>query len=276
LLPADAPNFVAEEFALSMRARGVMPSLNTVRPLPERGSKVDAPIFQTGPSAATQQDGGTVSETDFDGATATAPKVTITGQSDISLQGWAFADGLDAALAAELGSAVATQLDSQIVSGIGSAGQMRGLTQVVGITSVAKTNGAPTGTTNYKAISDLVNQTAVAYGTMPDTLLLHPRRFAFITGQLAFAPNWFGLRPAVVNSIPTALGSGTNEDRVIAIPSNEIILHAGQPRIRVLAEVLAGTLQVRVQPILFAALLSGRKPAAIGVLSGTEVAAPTF
>jgi HK97 family phage major capsid protein len=277
-LPTNAPNFIAEEFATALRDRSVLQDVITIRPLPERGSKVDVPRFATGAAAGVQaSEAAAPTQTDIDLDTVSASKVTITGRQTLSLQAFSFADeSFDRALAADLGAAVGAVLDQQILNGSGSSGQMRGLLNVSGVTSVTKTNASPTATTNYAAIGDLVKQTSDAYGGMVDTLLLAPRRFAWITSKLAFTPDWLRLQPAVAGAMPENLGGGTNEDRVIAIPRREIILHVGQPRFQVYAEVLSGNLQVRVQALLFAALVAGRKPAAIGVLSGTEVAAPTF
>jgi hypothetical protein len=77
-------------------------------------------------------------------------------------------------------------------------------------------------------------------------------------------------------TIPTNLGAGTNEDRVIALPAPEAILYASQPTIDVFPEVGSSPLTVRVQAHLYAAFIAGRKPAAIGVLSGTELTTPSF
>jgi hypothetical protein len=168
----------------------------------------------------------------------------------VSMQAFEFADAsFDQALAAELGAAIGAVLDQQILNGSGSSGQMRGLLNVSGITSVAKTNASPTAATNYAAISDLVKQTSDAYGGIVDSLLMAPRRFAFIESKLGHAPSWLRLRPAVAGAMPENLGGSSNEDRVIAIPAREIILHVNQPRFQVFAEVLGATLQIRVQAL---------------------------
>lgn len=277
-IPANAPNFVAAEFATALRDRAVLPELLNVRELPERGKQVDIPRFATGSVAGVQAtEAAAPTQTDIDLDTASASKVTITGRQTFSLQAFSFADeSFDQALAADLGAAIGAVLDQQILNGSGSSGQMRGLLNVVGVTSVAKTNGAPTAITNYAAIGDLVKQTSDAYGGMVDTLIMAPRRFSWITSKSAFVPDWLRTNVAVAGAMPENLGGGTNEDRVIAIPSREILLYVGRPRFQVLAEVLSGTLQVRIIALLYAALVGGRVPAAIGVLSGTELAAPTF
>jgi HK97 family phage major capsid protein len=274
--PAHGPSFVGEEFATALRARGVMPNILRVRPLPDGGKTVDVPRFQVGATASVQAtEGPAVSETDIDGETYSALKVPISGQSDISIQGYEFAGPeFDAALAADLGAAVAAALESQIINGSGSSGQMTGLLNLTGRTAVSRAQASPTAATNYSGVGDLVSQTATAYGAPLDTLLLHPRRRAFIDSELGHAPNWLGLQVAVVNSIPTTIN--TNQDAPIVIPSQEIILYLGQPRFRVLGEVLSGTLQVRAQAVLTAALVAGRKPAAVGVSTGTEWAPPSF
>jgi hypothetical protein len=60
--------------------------------------------------------------------------------------------------------------------------------------------------------------------------------------------NFSGLRAADAN-IPANLGAGTNEDRMIIGRFDEMYLREGTPLIRVLQEVLSGTLQVRFQLI---------------------------
>jgi hypothetical protein len=83
-----------------------------------------------------------------------------------------------------------------------------------------------------------------------------------------------GVSVVVVPSMPTNLGGGTNEDRVILVDSDEIDLYLNQPTIRVAEDVLSGNLQVRLQTFQYGALLANRQPTATGILSGTGLAGP--
>jgi hypothetical protein len=56
-----------------------------------------------------------------------------------------------------------------------------------------------------------------------------------------------GMSVVPVPAMPTNLGTGSNEDRVIMVDSDEIDLHLDQPVIRLMPDVLSGNLQVRLQ-----------------------------
>jgi hypothetical protein len=76
-------------------------------------------------------------------------------------------------------------------------------------------------------------------------------------------------------NIPANLGAGTNEDRVVTLRTSDVFLWEGSMRSRVLAEVLSGTLQVRLQVYNYAAFMPDRRPETISVISGTGLVAPS-
>jgi hypothetical protein len=76
-------------------------------------------------------------------------------------------------------------------------------------------------------------------------------------------------------NVPANLGAGSNEDRIIVAKWDELYLFEGTPRIRVLQEVLSGTLQVRFQIYNYAAFIGNRRPKAVSVISGTGLIAPS-
>jgi hypothetical protein len=77
-------------------------------------------------------------------------------------------------------------------------------------------------------------------------------------------------------NIPTNLGAGTNEDRIIATIMRDHVLFEGDLQLRVLKEILSGTLGVRFQAYAYCAFTAGRFPAATSVVSGTGLITPTF
>jgi hypothetical protein len=276
-VPPAAPQIIRDHFATALRAKGVLASVLTVEPLPQFGISVASPRLSTGTATLVQTgDNIAVQETDLVEANVSSPVITISGQQDLSNQLWDRGEGLDVVLARDLGEDFGSKLDVQIVSGTGANGQVRGLLNIVGVTSVPKTNASPTGATNLAAIGDLVSQTATAYGSLPSHLFMHPRRFSFVVSKVGYNPRFPVDNVVTVPALPVTLGASTSEDRVIAVSADEIRLFAANPVFSAYPQVLSGNLTVRFTVHAYAALLAGRKPAGIGVLSGSEVAAPTF
>ncbi len=72
-------------------------------------------------------------------------------------------------------------------------------------------------------------------------------------------------------NIPTNLGGGSNESRILVCRFAEQYLWESNLRTRSLIEPLSGTLQVRIQVYQYFAYLSGRRPTSISAISGTGV-----
>jgi hypothetical protein len=81
----------------------------------------------------------------------------------------------------------------------------------------------------------------------------------------------YGLPAFIDGNIPSNLGGGTNETRVITARWQDLYLWEGSMRTRVLSEVLSGTLQVRLQVYNYVAFMGNRRPESISVISGTGV-----
>jgi hypothetical protein len=106
-------------------------------------------------------------------------------------------------------------------------------------------------------------------GIGPDYVKTHPGQYGRVQGAIGE----LGGLPVVVDAnLPNNLGAGTNEDRIITARFDEIMLWESAPRVRILQEVLSGTLQVRVQLYSYFALIANRRPKAISVISGTGLA----
>lgn len=278
--PTAAPGYVGRAFAAAVRQKAVVANLLRHEPLPPSGVKIETTRLTTGTAVAVQSaDNAAVQETDIVEALVSSNLATVQGIQDVSQQLWDRADpasSLDEVLAVDLANALAVQLDQQILYGTGGSGQLRGLANVAGITSVTKTNASPTGLTNLLALGDLSAQTAAAYGALPDTLLLAPRRAAYMRSKLANAIEWPIQNVVVVPGLRTTDGASTTQDEAFAIAADEIWLFGGEPRFRVLTEPGSGTLTVRFVADMYVGLLAHRMPAAIGRVSGTEFVAPAF
>jgi HK97 family phage major capsid protein len=268
---------------------------------PEAGKTVSVPRVQTGPEADVQAaEANAVNEVDFDSETLTVNKVTIAGQSDHSIQSleWTM-PGMDTVIIRELVRSYDAKLDSQLIYGTGLNGQHRGLKTVVtsdggNTIPFSSGNGAALVGKIYEAVSDISTN---APGFTPDAIAMSPRRAAWLAshrdtdtpllqqGQLMLASGTqaggeagtiAGLSVILDGNIETNQGSGTNEDDVYLLATQEVMLAEGPLRTRVLTDVLSGTLQVRIQAFAFSAWLSSRRPKTIARISGAALSPPVF
>lgn len=77
-------------------------------------------------------------------------------------------------------------------------------------------------------------------------------------------------------SVPTNLGAGTNQDQVLVFDPRVVgRLWESAPRVRVLPEVLSGTLQVRIQVYEYLATIV-RLGAGLALVDGAGLVSPTF
>ena len=157
--PTAAPGYVGRAFATAVRNKARLAQLLHHEPLPDPGVKIETARITTGTTAAVQTaDNAAGSNQDLVEALVTSNLATIFGYEDLSqqlLDNASPSASIDVVLAADLGAAVGTALDSQILYGTGANGQLRGFVNVSGITTVTKTNAAPTGATNLAAIGNL-------------------------------------------------------------------------------------------------------------------------
>jgi hypothetical protein len=85
------------------------------------------------------------------------------------------------------------------------------------------------------------------------------------------------IRTVATNGIPTNQDSGTNQDPIIVLDTNESILVTGPFHARVHEDYSGSSnLQVRIQCQMHAALFTHRTPYSIGVLNGAGLATPTW
>jgi HK97 family phage major capsid protein len=290
--------------------RAARPFANRVRqiPLPAGTDSINIPRITTGTLTAAQTaDNAAVSSQDMVTATVTAPVRTIAGQEDAALQ---LLDqspiAFDQVIFGDLLADYNMQVDAQTISGSGAAGQLKGILNVAGVNAVTYTDATPTVPELYPKLADALNQASNARKVVPSHFWMHGRRWfwaakeldssnrPFFIAQSAGPTNAMGAfdqndqnqdgpvtnvlgRPVMLDlNIPTNLGAGTNEDRVIATNMSDHILFEGDLRARVLFEVLSGTLSVRFQVYSYLAFTAERFPAATSVVSGTGLITPTF
>ena len=293
------PIYLAERWALLPRE--TRPFANAIAniPLPSTGTSFTIPRLTTGASVATQQtEADAPSETDGDGTLLTVNVRTFAGQQDLSIQAFERTDpGFGEVMLNDLQRAYDSYLDTQLISGTGSNAQHPGIRTISGRNTVSYTDGSPTNGELIGKIYDAIQQIADGLKMNPDTIVMHPRRAAWVAAGLSstfpliqqgtlmqaqgqqdggFVQTIAGLRVVIDSNILTTYGAGTNEDEVYVVRADQLMLAEGPLRVRVLDQNLGGTLQVRLQVFAYSGFVSGRQPEAIGHISGTGLVTPTF
>jgi HK97 family phage major capsid protein len=297
------PLWLQEEFVTLARAGA--PTVNAIgpRPLPPNTDSINLPRMSTGTAVATQSDNSSVQETDAAFDTIAADVKTVAGLQDVSQQ---VVDrsvpGVDEVIFADLTRAFYTKLDTDVLNS--STSNNKGLLQASGLNSITYTSGTPTVPALYSKLADGIRQIHEGVFMPPTAIFMHPRRWAWILAALdsqnrplvtPYSPiNAAGVQgpvaaqglvgslqgqPVYVDAnIPTNLGAGTNEDRIIIARTEECFLYtAGDgPYLGTFTDVGSGTLTVRFRLHSYWAQINERRPKAISVISGTGLSAITF
>lgn len=301
------PQYLTDLAAELSRAGRPFANECTNLPLPADGMTINISRVTTGSTAAVQAtENAAVSETDIDDTLLTVDVRTIASGQQISRQAIERGSGVDSLIAADMMGAMAAQLESQIIVGSGGSGQLRGINNVEGQTSVVYTDGSPTVAELYPKIIDAIQSINSDRFLPADLIVMHPRRLGFLqagldtTGRPIILPtnnvpqNAIGTGPVagygntgvqiagvpVVTSgaVPTDKGAGTNEDRIYVVRRSDMLLfeQPGQPAL-VRYDATAGlNLTATLVAYEYACFIAGRYPASIATISGTGLVAPSF
>lgn len=269
-------------------------------PFPPAGTTLSVPRLTTAATAAVQAaEADAPSETDMDFTTLSVPLCTIAGQQDMSIQALERTfPGMDKIVFDDLVSAYDTALDTQILEGTGNNGQHLGIRAVTSINTVTYTDSTPTAAETSPPLFNALAKIHNVRKRPPTHLIMTPLRAAFLAANLgtsfslfkvgSFASNELGAQdaglaynfaglPVVVDgNISQIRGAGTNEDEVYAVRAPDLYFSEGPMRMRILEDVLSGTLEVRLQVFAYSYFISGRYPSAITKVSGTGLATPSF
>ncbi len=301
------PQYLTDLAAELARAGRPFANLCTALPLPNDGMTINISRVTTGSTAAAQAtENSAVSEQDIDDTLLSVDVRTIAGQQDISRQALDRGTGIDALIMADLSGAIATTLDDGIINGAGTSGTLLGIKNISGINAVTYTDGSPTVGEFYPKLLDAIQKINSNRYAGPDLIVMHPRRAAWMaagvdgnsrplvlpdvnvpsnamgTGPLA----GYGSTGMQVAGIPivtdaniqTDAGSGNNEDNVFVVRRADMLLFesAGAPMMVRMDQTLGGNLTVKMVAWQYACFIGGRYPAAISMISGTGLVAPSF
>jgi hypothetical protein len=273
------PQYLGELFAALPRASRPFADVVPTRPLPATGMAITIPRITTGTSVAVMtSENASVNEVDIVEATISVPVRTIAGQQDVSQQLLDRTDpSIDSIIFQDLRNAYDASLDTQLLAGTGSSGQALGIRAVSSVNTVSYTDGSPTAAELVPKIYDAIQKVETTRYQPADTIVMHPRRAAWLASNLSstfplfqlgslvqaagtqdngMLRSFSGLRVVLDASIGSTYGAGTNEDEIYVLRAADLILMEGPLQARVLSEVLSGTLTVRIQLFGYVAFAS--------------------
>jgi HK97 family phage major capsid protein len=287
------------QFAVEVARQGrpfanVLPSA----PLPDTGNVITIPKMSTGTTVASQTEGSSVSSTDVTSTQISVNVRTIAGQQDISLQLLERSTpAFDQIIFRDLALAHATELDRQTIRGATGSNEHLGLHNVSGVNTVSYTDASPTAAEAIPSIYNSLQQILSNRYLPADYIVMHPRRAAWFAAGLSssfplFQQGGFyrgvgdqdGGVVGTIAGVPviadancaTNYGSGTNQDEIYVVRTQDMVLMETPLVTRVADQVLSGNLQVRLQVWNYSAFASQRYPSGISIISGTGLVTPTF
>jgi HK97 family phage major capsid protein len=306
------PQYLVDMAAQTLRNGRPLANVVNRHQLPAQGMNLVIPRGTTGASAAPQTAENTaVSNTDEAWADLTVPIRTISGQQDVSRQALERGSGVDQLIYSDLARAYMANVGTQVISGTGASGQVLGILNTAGISSASAFGAAVSATNlNSKIAGASVAVWSAGQGIAADVLVMHPRRWGWLTGQvdttgrpivqananIAFntaavgsatgdelgnSPTPFvgvhssGLPVLLDLNIPTNVGTNL-EDVLLAVDSDELHLWEdgdGMPRQLSFEQTAGGSLTTKLVVYGYVAFTAGRYPQAVAKVGGLDATA---
>ena len=299
---AVPPAWLMDQYIDLARPGRALANLCQQMALPGGTDSINIPKMKTGTAVDLQTaDNASVVETDLTDDFINAPVRTIAGQQSLALQ---LLDqspiAFDDVVFRDLTAAHAAKLDTQVISGSGTAGQVLGITGTTGVSDVAPTAGTVKAV--YAALANAVQKVHTERFMPPEVIVMHPRRWGWFLSQVdstdrpLFLPaannpqNAAGILSSVASeqvvgqmhglpvvtdpNLPINLGAGTNEDNILVMRASDLVLWEGGIRARVLPEIKAQNLTVVLQLYSYLAFSAARYPQSVKVITG--LVEPTF
>jgi HK97 family phage major capsid protein len=295
---------IDEAIGLPRFGRPIADSVRNLE-LPGGTDSINLPKVATGTSTAAQTaDGASVSSTDMTDISVSASVYTVAGQQDVSMQllDQSPAPGFDSIVFTDLQGDLALRQDVYVINGSGSSGQPTGILNVSSPNAITYTDATPTLQEMWVPWIQSVSQVATNRKLPPTATFVVPAIWYWACSQLDGSGGTSG-RPLIIpvqngpfnamalqtgavsegpvgmltvgqpvildGNIPTNLGGGSNETRILTLRTSDLYLWEGAIQTRALTEVLSGTLQVRFQIYRYAAFMGNRLSKAISIVSGT-------
>lgn len=293
------PQYLTGMFAPVARAMAPTVAICNKKTLPPDGMTLNIPRATTG-TAVTEQaaEADAATEVNFDETTLAVDVRTYSGMQDVSRQALDRGTNVDSIITEDLSRAYWTKVDSHVLDGSGTTGQLLGIYNVSSVGSVTYTATTATAAELYSKLASAIStvQSGVYSSGQVSHFIMHPRRWWWLASQAgtsfpflhtlgvsneqagnagdssygSMARNVHGVPVVLDANIATTDGAGTDEDYILAVSANELHFwdEGGPLRIRA-EEVLSSTLQVRFVLYGYCAFAAGRYPGAHCKIAGT-------
>ncbi|MGW8877169.1 phage major capsid protein [Streptomyces mirabilis] len=295
------PLWITQEYVKYARPHRVFADLVNTNPLPAGTDSISIPKVSGGTATAVQSTQNTaIQNTDMTTTSIASSVFTVAGGQVISLQMLEQSPiRTDEVILSDLAADYAKQLDTLYLTGSGSAGQPTGVLTLGGTNAVTWSGTTLTGATSlYTAVASAISKIWSTRFAAPTAIVMHPRRFAWMLAQVdssnrpiivpaqgsAFnAPGllgpslnaegpvgtFAGLPVYLDPNIPTNLGVGTDQDRIIVLKADDVYAFEGNMRAESFQQTYANTLSLFLRVYNYASFQPARYPSSISVISGT-------
>lgn len=297
------PLWAVADYVAFARPQRVLANEVVGMPLPSGTDTISLPKVSTGTVTAEQStQNSSLNNSDAVTTSVSASVATLGGIQVLSVQLLEQSPvNMDEVILQDLASDLAQRIDAFCISN--NATGKYGVLNVSGIQTSTYTSASPTAYGLYSKVADAIQKVHTNRYANASKIFMHPRRWAFLLAAVdgqnrplvtpsagafntlgiqegvvsaGYAGQFLGLRVYLDANIPTNLGSGTNEDRVIVVKHDDIRLYESAPKAEVFRETKADQGSVLVRLYEYVALHSARYPASIAVVSGTGLATPSF
>lgn len=295
------PAWLVNQYAEYARAARVTADLLSRQALPAGTDSVNIPKITLGTQTGAQSSqNGSTTKRDMTTSTVTGTVRTISGYEDVSIQlveQSPLAGGLDRMIFGDLLADYDLQVNTQVINGVAASGELTGILNVSGIQSVTYTDASPTGIELMPSFGKLISSIVKNRFRAPEAFVVHPSTWYWLQGAVdgnsrplvvptaagpfnangvvnapgasdGLAGTILGVPVYVDATVPTNLGTGTNEAAILAGRFSDSYLFEGGIKTRVLPDVLSANLTVRFQAYGYAAL-AHRFAAGLGAITGT-------
>jgi HK97 family phage major capsid protein len=305
------PLWLEDQFVKLARPGRITANLVPNMPLPAGTDSINIPKVNTGTSVNLMSTQNTaVPQTDVTTTSISSSVFTVAGGQTISLQLVEQSPlNIDEIVLGDLSAAYAMQLNSLVLAGTGTGGNPTGILTLAGVNAIdcpAPTGGQTLAGQIYKAVANAIQQIHTNRFLPPDTIVMHPRRWASLLSQVdaqgrplvlpsanspmnnlanagevnsqGYVGTMLGLPVYVDALIPLtyAADAGTGEDVIIVTRASDLMLWESDIRAEAFQQTYANQMSVFVRLYSYGSFQAGRYPKSVSVITGSALAAPSF
>lgn len=313
---ADFAGLIPPQYLLDLYApiaKAGRPFTNTVRnlPLPATGMSAHVPKGNTPTTESAQAaQAADIAQGSFDVTDLTPSVVTIAGYQNVTRQSLERGTLTEEVVFGDLVTSYDVSNNSDKINGSGSSGTSKGvLAAIPNGNKVVYTDASPTVAELWPKLADAIQRITSTRFLPPSAIWMHPRRWGWFTsvldstGRPLFGANLgtngqnfnpvavgtaaeygqivgtiLGLPVITDASIPTNLGSGTNQDVIIVGRAFDGLVWEESPLPRQLTfeQPLGTKLQVQLVAYGYTMATFERYPLAFSRIDGTGLVTPSF